>query len=367
MPFRKSRSEKVLEAADEFASVAASALSSVKEKVAPVVEHALDQTAPAREKVKEAASPATDKLSEQVDKAAASPAADKLSARVDQAKEAAAPATAAFAAKVDSLPSKKDAKKQVKTARKEVKSQAASAKKDAKIKVAAAVAAAAPVAEKLQDKVSELNDSAAPAKKRFGLFGSSAKAKVAEATAPAREKVAASAAGERVSQAAGLTRDDVQGLFSQEWMPRIQDAIATAGAATTAAVAKLPEPAQDAVAKVAPSVVKRKKRGGLLIAVGVLALAGAGALYYSNQQKKSATSPWQNADGPVDDADFGGAAGAGDFGDQVAFADAPVAPAAGSGSSAFSGATRAQDLVGDVQDHAEDALNGTRRGRHSAN
>ncbi|AKU14934.1 hypothetical protein [Luteipulveratus mongoliensis] len=277
MLFRKSRSEKVRDSADDLASAAVGVLGSVKDKVAPLVEDAVDRAAPAAksalDKAKETAAPAAERAKEATDraKAASQPALDK--AKDGSAKDA----VASFA-------------------------------RPARAKVAAAAESAAPAAGR-------------------------AKAKVAEAAAPAVER----------AQEAGLTRDQAHSLFAEEWLPRIQQAIAAAGATTTAAVAKLPEPAQDAVAKVAPAVVKRKKKGKLLIAVGVLALAGAGALYFSGQQKKKAAGdPWQQASGhgpePV---------------------DTPLQDST-------------NDLVGDTERHVDAALTAPggatpRSGRHSAN
>lgn len=140
---------------------------------------------------------------------------------------------------------------------------------------------------------------------------STGRARFAAFTAPATEKVAdtvdshesLSTARDKTAEAAGITRDQATSLFNDEWMPRIQQALAAATAGTTAAVHKLPEPAQEQVAKVAPDLVKRKKRGGFLILLGLAGLAGAGYLYYQGQQKKQAkhsattTTPAQTAAG----------------------------------------------------------------------
>ncbi|WP_050671329.1 hypothetical protein [Luteipulveratus halotolerans] len=279
MPFRKSRSDQVRDKADDLTSAAVDVLDSVKEKVAPLVEDAVDRAAPAAksalDKAKETAAPAAERAKE-----AAQPAVDQASAKAD------------------------------KVAAKAEKAAAKAKDSDAADKVAAF---------------------AAPAKKKA--------AKAAKATAPARDKVAAAAApAVEKAQDAGLTREQAHALFSDEWLPRIQHAIAAAGAASTAAVAKLPEPAQDAVAKVAPQVVKRKKKGKLLIALGVLTLAGAGALYYQGQQKKKA-DPWQQATPNQDPT--------------------PVNPTQAS----------TADLVGDTERAAQAELagpGGATRGRHSA-
>ena len=204
--------------------------------------------------------------------------------------------------------------------------------------------AAQPVVDKAAAKADEVASKAkdSDASEKVAAFAAPAKkkaAKAAQAAAPAREKVAAAAApAVEKAQDAGLTREQAHALFSDEWLPRIQHAIAAAGAASTAAVAKLPEPAQDAVAKVAPQVVKRKKKGKLLIALGVLTLAGAGALYYQGQQKKKA-DPWQQATPNQDPT--------------------PVNPTQAS----------TADLVGDTERAAQAELagpGGASRGRHAA-
>ncbi|MDE9364414.1 hypothetical protein PZ938_02245 [Luteipulveratus sp. YIM 133132] len=230
MPFRKSRSEKVRDRADDLTSAAVDALGSVKEKVTPYVEDAVDRAAPAA-------------------RAALDKAKDTAAPVAERTKEAAQP-------KVHTVISRaKDS--------------------DAREKVAAF---------------------AVPAKDKVAAAAAPAKDKVAASAAPAREKAAAFAAPAiEKAQDAGLTKDQASSLFSDEWMPRIQNAIAAAAATTSAAVAKLPEPAQDTVARVAPGVVKRKQKGKLLIAVGVIALAGAAALYVSGQQKKK-SDPWHQAE-----------------------------------------------------------------------
>lgn len=152
---------------------------------------------------------------------------------------------------------------------------------------------------------SDASDAAGEAKKQADKAAKQAK----KAAKDARKKVRRSDVGKKVSHQvaavadsdqvaaareraieAGLTREQAHELFTDEWMPRIQHALSTAAAGTAAAVSKLPEPAQDQVAKVAPELVKRKKKGRLLIFVGVATLAGAGYLYYQGQQKKQAAA-----------------------------------------------------------------------------
>lgn len=157
------------------------------------------------------------------------------------------------------------------------------------------------VKDTVSEKASDLRDAAHDVdtdglKDSAKSKASTGRARFAAFTAPAAEKVAdtvdrsdsLSTARDKTAEAAGITRDQATSLFNDEWMPRIQQALAAATAGTTAAVHKLPEPAQEQVAKAAPDLVKQKKRGGFLILLGLAGLAGAGYLYYQGQQKKQA-------------------------------------------------------------------------------
>lgn len=104
--------------------------------------------------------------------------------------------------------------------------------------------------------------------------------------------------GEKLQEFAGLTRDQAHSLFSDEWMPRIQTAIATAAATAqqaghragdqaTQAYLALPPQAQDVVDKVVPAAAKkRKKKGTVLIVLGLAGVAAGGFLIYDNNKKK---------------------------------------------------------------------------------
>lgn len=136
----------------------------------------------------------------------------------------------------------------------------------------------------------DTKQAAAEAKKRLGRTKVGAKVADSDQVAAARD---------RVENVAGMTRDQASQLFNDEWMPRIHHALAAASASTAAGVSKLPDPAQDQVAKVAPDLVKRKKKGRLLILIGLATLAGAGYVYWQGQEKKkAATATAPSAPGP---------------------------------------------------------------------
>ncbi|YAL83312.1 hypothetical protein ACMYYO_00475 [Dermacoccaceae bacterium W4C1] len=119
-----------------------------------------------------------------------------------------------------------------------------------------------------------------------------------EKLSTARDK--ATAAAETVGSKASAAKGEADHLIQDEWLPKLQAALAAAGGAAATATAKLPEPAQDQVAKVAPELVKRKKKGGFLIVLGLAALAGAGYLYWQGQQKAAATpSPSTTPEAPA--------------------------------------------------------------------
>ena len=89
----------------------------------------------------------------------------------------------------------------------------------------------------------------------------------------------------------GVTVEQVQAIFRDEWMPRIQQAIQSAGVAGQQAYAALHAQTRETVENGAPAVKQKKKKkgGGLLIVLGLLTGAGAATLIISNKKKVAAT------------------------------------------------------------------------------
>lgn len=207
------------------------------------------------------------------------------------------------------------------------------------------------VKEKLDDAASSVKEAVSDVdtdglKKSAKEQAAEAKARVADFTAPAAAKVndtiddneqlstardkaakAASKGEKKAAKAAESTRGEASHLFNDELLPRLEAALAAAGAGAATVAQKLPEPAQEQVAKVAPDLVKRKKKGGLLIVLGLAAIAGAGYLYWQGQQKaQQAQASTDAAAKPVD---------------------------------------RREDAVGDLEKKADDALTAP-TGKHAA-
>ena len=234
-------------------------------KAEDVVDTVKDATAPHLEKAKDAAAPHVEKVKD----VAAAKAEDVKNAAEDAKKAAAERAEAVSDAAAERRKdAEKAAKKQAKAAKKEGKSQLKQARKDSK---------------KLQKK----------ATKKFGIRRS--------------QDVAYKAAGLRGQAAAfaedkGLTTDNVRDTYQDDILPHLKELLAAAaGAAATArsqagdvaqtAFANLPSEAQDQVAKVAPALAKKQKKGGKgLIILGLGALGGAGYLYYTDQNKRKASN-----------------------------------------------------------------------------
>lgn len=207
------------------------------------------------------------------------------------------------------------------------------------------------VKEKLDDAASSVKDAVGDVdtdglKKSAKEQAAEAKARVSNFTAPAAEKVsdaiddndelsaardkaekAAAKGQKKAAKAAENTRSEASHLFSDELLPRLEAALAAAGAGAATVAQKLPEPAQEQVAKVAPDLVKRKKKGRALIFLGLAAIAGAGYLYWQGQQKQQQKATSRSGAAPVAD--------------------------------------RREDAVADLEAKADDAL-GTPVGKHAA-
>jgi hypothetical protein len=124
-------------------------------------------------------------------------------------------------------------------------------------------------------------------------------------------------------------------------LPRIQETIAATTAAGTQAYAALPQQARDVVETVAPQVAKkRRKKGKLLIALGLLAGAGAVALYLSGQKGGAKRVPEVTAP-EIEKLDVN------------PVEDTTAVPAS-------------DDAVGDLEKKVDASVTGSRRGRHAA-
>lgn len=208
-----------------------------------------------------------------------------------------------------------------------------------------AAGAAAPHVAKAKDTVVE---SAAPkVAKAKEAAAEVAGPRVAEAGKKAKKqakkakKAAADAADAARAEDSGLSTEQARRLFNDEWMPRVHEAIAAAGAAGTTAYAALPDRARDTVEAVAPEVVKkRRKKGKLLIALGLLAGAGAVALYLSGN--KGGAKPVSAEELPEVERR-----------DVQAAEDHTVVPTS-------------DDAVGDAEKTVDAEVSGSRRGRHAA-
>ncbi|NNG38403.1 hypothetical protein HJ588_03820 [Flexivirga sp. ID2601S] len=146
------------------------------------------------------------------------------------------------------------------------------------------------LAEKLDDAKGSAADAAAPHAKDLGKRAKKVNKQANKQLKKANKRAQQAAAPHLARvQDAGLTREQAHSLFSEEWMPRIQQAIQSASATGQQAYAALPAQARETVETVAPAVKKKKKKGGLLIALGLLAGAGAVALIVSS--KKGGAAP----------------------------------------------------------------------------
>lgn len=145
------------------------------------------------------------------------------------------------------------------------------------------------VAEKAQAAKDVAADQASTAKEAAAPHLEAAADKAADKAAAVKGAVADKTAD---ANFAGITKDQAHSMFSEQWMPKIQEAIAAAtaaaGAQATNAYAALPTQAQGYVEQVAPTArkLRRKKKGKGLILVGLALAAGAAVLLYKDQQEK---------------------------------------------------------------------------------
>lgn len=310
MHSKTSRKDVAKDKASELLSAATDAAEAGRDKIAPVVENVTGHLSDAADKATEAAAPHVAKAKETVAEAAA-PHVAKAKEAAAEASDTAAPHVARSREKAKdaagdaseiAAPRVATVKKQVKQAKKQAEETAKQTKKQARKQAKSAKKAA-----------SDASDSAAP--------------RVARAK-------------EATGAAAGLTSEQARQLFHEEWMPRVHEAIAAAGAAGGSAYAALPQRARDAVDVVAPEVVKkRRKKGGLLITLGLLAGAGAVALIVSGKK--------------------GGATKAEPKLPEVERIDARAAEDTAVVSTS-------DDAVGDLEKKADSTVSGGRRGRHAA-
>lgn len=144
--------------------------------------------------------------------------------------------------------------------------------------------------KKLDKKAAKLDKKAT---KRFGI---GKRQEAAYKTAALRGQAAA------IAEDKGLTSDNVREMYQDEFLPHIKELLAAAAAAGVSArneankaaftaFGNLPPEAQTQVAKVAPQLAKKQKKGGKgLILLGLSALGGAGYLFYTEQNKRKAAN-----------------------------------------------------------------------------
>lgn len=282
---KTSRKDVAKDKASDLASAVADAAEAGRDKIAPVARNVTGHLSDAADKASEAAAPHVAKAKEAVVEAAAP--------QVARTKEATAEAAEAAAPQV------KKAKKAAKQASED------------------AASAAAPRVRKARKAAKKASKQAA---KDAG-------------------KITASTADR--AEAAGLTKEQAHRLFAEEWMPRIQQTIAATTAAGAQAYAALPQQARDTVETVAPQVAKkRRKKGKVLIALGLLAGAGAVALYVSGQKSGAKTAPQVTAP-EIERLDV-----------------KPVEET--------TSVPTSDDAVGDLEKKVDASVSGSRRGRHAA-
>lgn len=243
---------------NDIAPLVAAKADTVKTAAAPHVEHAKTVAAPHVETVKANAAAKADDLR-----------ASALVAQEAAAKRA-AEARAVAAERAETL--REDAAKR----REEAVKQAEKANKKA--------------AKKAKKSNKKLD------KKATSLLGVSKRQDLSYRAAALRGQAAS------VAEDKGLTPDHVRDMYNDEFLPHIKELLAAAAAAGVSARAQagdaavnafghLPPEAQTQVAKVAPALAKKQKKGGRgLMILGAGALAGAGYLFYAEQQKRKAAN-----------------------------------------------------------------------------
>lgn len=245
----------VIEKTAHAREVLADKAEAAKEAAAPHVEKAQEVAQEKVEAAREAAAPHVEKVADKT--------ADHRANVIDKADVAKA-AVAAKLADVagDAADARKDASK---------KSKKASKKADKK---------AQRFAKKADKKGSKME------KKFVKQHGVGARQDVAYKAAAFRGQA------QSIAEDKGLTPENVRSMFNDELLPHVKELLATAAAAGTAAshnaVGQLPDSAQQQVARYAPALAPKKKKGGAFIVLGLGALGGAGYLFYADQQKKKA-------------------------------------------------------------------------------
>lgn len=225
---------KVLDAVHDAGDKLTEQVAVAKEAAAPVLEEA-------REKVTETAEHAKDVISEKVEEGREA-LAERAEHAADRTQGGAADLKGSAADKAADLKDTASAK-------------AADLKDAATEKAADLKGSAADTAADLRESAADLRDSAVD--------------KAAEAKA-ATSKVA--------HQAANTTPHEVRELIENEWLPQLKESLTAATAAGVAA-------AQNSGLALAGK--PRKKRGKVLIAVGLVGLATAGALIVVARRKKA--------------------------------------------------------------------------------
>lgn len=283
------KSEKAKGAALAAAGVAAEKAAVAKHKtekdVVPTLvekaEEARDVIVEKLEEARDAAAPHVEAVTEKV--------ADKTADQREAVSEKAGAAKAATAASLATLASsakdaRDDAQKKGKKASKKADKKSSRLAKKADKKTAKASKKADKKATALAGLLAA--KAAKGEKKSVDTFGPGAREDAAYKVAALRGRA------EAIAEDKGVTADNARDFYKDELLPHLKEILATAAAAGTAAshnvVGQLPEGAQKQVAQYAPALAPKKKKGGFLMTLGAAALAGAGYLLYTDQQKKRA-------------------------------------------------------------------------------
>lgn len=234
--------------------------------LAEKAEEARDFLLEKAEDAREAAAPHVEKVADAT--------ADQREAAADKVSVAKAAAAAKLAGVADSAgDARKDGQKKSSKLAKKADKRAGKAQKSADKKASAFAALLGAKAAKGEKKATK-------------TFGVGARQDVAYKAAALRGQA------QQVAEDKGLSADNARDFYKDELLPHLKEILASAAAAGTAAshnvVGQLPDGAQEQVARYAPALAPKKKKGGVFIALGVAALAGAGYLVYADQQKKSA-------------------------------------------------------------------------------
>lgn len=96
--------------------------------------------------------------------------------------------------------------------------------------------------------------------------------------------------------AVGPKVDHLRDVINEELLPKLQEMLGDVQTGKDRLLTK----DEGAVAAITGTPKKRRRKGGVLITLGLLAAAGAGLAWYLNQQQHAATDPWASQAGGAD-------------------------------------------------------------------